>query len=279
MSTLAAESIGPVRPMLPFSSWAGLISALEASPLIERPDQLRAWVHDHLAGVLPHRHFCCILGTMHQGGLRPRLVIGDRPVDEYVERHRLASGEFQTPALLLWRAVGSVVTEADLSEDARAHLAGDAIERLVAFGILDRAGGLSSYCELIGLRHCPPLEAAYVAQLVSASVHGALVRAAGSGSPADARAPTGGGAPVGRASAVVGRAPPARPAPLTPREKEVLRWISEGKSVWETARILGRSEHTIKNQVRRVYSKLGIHTRVQAVRIADRLLQDDRAAS
>ena len=45
------------------------------------------------------------------------------------------------------------------------------------------------------------------------------------------------------------------------------------------ARILGRSEHTIKNQVRRVYSKLGIHTRVQAVRIADRLLQDDRTAS
>ncbi|GIX21388.1 MAG: hypothetical protein KatS3mg121_0171 [Gammaproteobacteria bacterium] len=55
---------------------------------------------------------------------------------------------------------------------------------------------------------------------------------------------------------------------LTAREREVLLWLSEGKSVWEMARILHISEHTVKYHLARLYRKLGASNRVQALRSA-----------
>jgi len=58
---------------------------------------------------------------------------------------------------------------------------------------------------------------------------------------------------------------------LSAREAEVLRWLRQGKSAWEVAQILGRSEHTVKNQMRNLYEKLGASNRVQALQRASRL--------
>ncbi|MBA3652161.1 MAG: helix-turn-helix transcriptional regulator [Chthoniobacterales bacterium] len=33
---------------------------------------------------------------------------------------------------------------------------------------------------------------------------------------------------------------------MTPREREVLHWLAEGKSNWETAQILECTEETVK---------------------------------
>ncbi|MGX9181982.1 helix-turn-helix domain-containing protein [Mesorhizobium sp. BHbdii] len=33
---------------------------------------------------------------------------------------------------------------------------------------------------------------------------------------------------------------------LSPRERECLEWVSEGKTAWECAMILGLSEHTVR---------------------------------
>jgi DNA-binding CsgD family transcriptional regulator len=52
---------------------------------------------------------------------------------------------------------------------------------------------------------------------------------------------------------------------LSARELEVLRWLRQGKKAWEVAQILGRSEHTVKNQMRSVYRKLGAANRAQAL--------------
>lgn len=55
---------------------------------------------------------------------------------------------------------------------------------------------------------------------------------------------------------------------LTPREKEVLRWIGQGKNNWEISRILGISERTVKYHVGRVMEKLNVASRTQAVVLA-----------
>ena len=55
-------------------------------------------------------------------------------------------------------------------------------------------------------------------------------------------------------------------ARFTAKELEVLGWLHEGKSVWEIAQILTRSEHTVRNQIRHIYSKLGAKNRVEALR-------------
>ena len=72
---------------------------------------------------------------------------------------------------------------------------------------------------------------------------------------------------------------PARPdcdgealkAPLTPRQREVLRLLGDGLGTREIAARLTLSEQTVKNHVRAVLSALGCHTRLEAVLKAQRL--------
>ncbi|QHF46043.1 helix-turn-helix transcriptional regulator [Pseudomonas sp. S35] len=59
--------------------------------------------------------------------------------------------------------------------------------------------------------------------------------------------------------------------PLTPAELEILRWASEGKTVWEISQIRATSEATVKFHLRNIYCKLDVTNRVQAMNEAARL--------
>lgn len=49
--------------------------------------------------------------------------------------------------------------------------------------------------------------------------------------------------------------------PLTPAELEILRWASEGKTVWEISQIRATSEATVKFHLRNIYGKLEVTNR------------------
>jgi DNA-binding CsgD family transcriptional regulator len=51
---------------------------------------------------------------------------------------------------------------------------------------------------------------------------------------------------------------------LTPREREIMHWVSQGKSNWGVAKILGCSEQTVKKHLQRIYRKLGVENRMAA---------------
>jgi LuxR family transcriptional activator of conjugal transfer of Ti plasmids len=51
---------------------------------------------------------------------------------------------------------------------------------------------------------------------------------------------------------------------LSPREVQCLEWAAEGKSAWETGRILGISRHTVASYLGCAKEKLGVRTIVQA---------------
>ena len=61
---------------------------------------------------------------------------------------------------------------------------------------------------------------------------------------------------------------PAPLAELTPRELEVLRLVARGHSNAEIARELVVGDATVKTHVARIFSKLGLHDRAQAVVLA-----------
>lgn len=52
---------------------------------------------------------------------------------------------------------------------------------------------------------------------------------------------------------------------LTPREAEVLRWLSSGKTDRDIGAILGISPRTVHKHLQRVYEKLGVECRTAAV--------------
>lgn len=52
---------------------------------------------------------------------------------------------------------------------------------------------------------------------------------------------------------------------LTAREHEVLQWVAVGKSNYEISIILGISLNTVKNHLKRIFSKMNVTSRAQAV--------------
>ena len=55
---------------------------------------------------------------------------------------------------------------------------------------------------------------------------------------------------------------------LTARELEVLGLLSDGRSTAEIAALLGISPMTVQSHVKNVLGKLGVHSKVEAVRLA-----------
>jgi LuxR family transcriptional regulator, maltose regulon positive regulatory protein len=60
-------------------------------------------------------------------------------------------------------------------------------------------------------------------------------------------------------------------ASISPREQEVLRWISAGYSNAQLAQKLSISEATVKTHLSSIYRKLSVNSRVQAVTFAKEL--------
>ncbi len=69
-------------------------------------------------------------------------------------------------------------------------------------------------------------------------------------------------------SARVDRPERERLASLTQREREILRALSEGSSTHDLAQRLEISPLTVQSHVKNILSKLGVHTKVEAVRMA-----------
>lgn len=89
-----------------------------------------------------------------------------------------------------------------------------------------------------------------------------------------------GGAPISPAIArhlvarmlqPVSAAPEREASPLTPREIEVLRLSAKGYNHAEVARLLDLSAHTVASYTRRIYEKLEVNSRTEAVYEAARL--------
>lgn len=75
-------------------------------------------------------------------------------------------------------------------------------------------------------------------------------------------------APIARKIVTSFQQPPPRPDPaaeLSPREREVLEGLAEGRAYKEIADKLGVSIHTVRNYIRRIYEKLHVRSRTEAV--------------
>lgn len=86
-------------------------------------------------------------------------------------------------------------------------------------------------------------------------------RAAAASGPA--AVPAVGVAPTASATALAGSAP--QPSPLSEREAEILRLVAKGLGFAEVGEVLGISQNTVITHVKRIYRKLAVHSRGEAV--------------
>ena len=68
-----------------------------------------------------------------------------------------------------------------------------------------------------------------------------------------------------QAPAVAEEPADARMAQMTERQQEIFRWVREGKTNWEIARIVGCSEENVKYHMKNILRIMGSYTRTQAV--------------
>lgn len=71
-------------------------------------------------------------------------------------------------------------------------------------------------------------------------------------------------------------APEAAPAPLSPREQEIVRLTSHGLSNKAIAAVLDISPWTVNTYIRRIFTKLNVNTRAEMVAVAARARQFTR---
>ncbi|RZJ07679.1 MAG: response regulator transcription factor, partial [Haliea sp.] len=76
--------------------------------------------------------------------------------------------------------------------------------------------------------------------------------------PADTESGAGDGAAPPRSSGDA-------PASLSPRESEVLNYITKGFTVDEIAKLMQVSHYTVQSFVRRIYSKLKVRSKAEAI--------------
>jgi DNA-binding CsgD family transcriptional regulator len=65
--------------------------------------------------------------------------------------------------------------------------------------------------------------------------------------------------------------PAATPSPLTERETELLRLTAKGLSFDTIGQLMGISPHTVVAHVKKIYRKLAVHSRGEAVYEAGQL--------
>ncbi|MBB2174715.1 response regulator transcription factor [Gluconacetobacter johannae] len=61
-----------------------------------------------------------------------------------------------------------------------------------------------------------------------------------------------------------------QPSTLSERERNVLHRVAQGFTVIEVAQQLDLSAHTVQTHIRRIYTKLAVSSRIEAITIARR---------
>ena len=74
-----------------------------------------------------------------------------------------------------------------------------------------------------------------------------------------------------KAPAVTAQQPLPEGAGLSPREAEVLSFIAKGFTFGEIAKLLEISSHTVTSHVKKIYQKLAVHSRGEAVYEASKM--------
>jgi len=74
-----------------------------------------------------------------------------------------------------------------------------------------------------------------------------------------------GGSTTGGSTTTPARSPSAENNPLSARETEILQLLAKGMSFNEIGEILGISPHTVTAHIKKIYRKLAVHSRGEAV--------------
>lgn len=231
-----------------------LLRAIESALHVRKRRQLFLWTQGQFQGLLPHEIMICIQFGQNDEVLHVECLHG--VVLDPVTNERLCNPRDGLAIRLAYHCRSEQRLPCSVAPEG-----GDGFNVLNGFtdemrklklrnGIVhgtERFAGGSTFFALFGLPELPNSRHAFFFELMLPHLHIALLRMMSSSDGESAMA-----------AQIV-------PRPVTNREIEILRWVKEGKSNYEIGIILGISALTVKNHVQKIYKKLNVQNRVQAV--------------
>jgi len=232
-----------------------LLLNLDASLRVHTRAHFFRWTQGLLQSLVRHEVLICALCDDQSSLLRVDSFSTNAP-DPVIFSEMLLQDASAAPTLIkTWTKRRFRPVVCDLSSSSA--LAGGAFARelertgatqLFAHGTHDSAGQVTS----LFVFACAPgsigASQAYVSQLVVPFLHSAWLRTQIDGRPQSDDG-----------------VKPAVATKITPREREILRWVYLGKSNFEIGAILNISALTVKNHVQKILRKLNVVNRAQAV--------------
>ena len=193
--------------------------------------------------ILDHDAVFCGKATRHAFGFVVEVMLGSRLPIPYV--NRIARGASITcPALENWfllRKPTFVSVHRDTDENTYSNiqtlLRKHELENVAVYGVVEKDSRHMTFTALYGISE--EWNACTIEKLrfISSSVHEKLMRCSSVNHPSNDL------------------------LMLSDAEQKIVEWLRRDKSNWEIAQILGKSEGTVKNQVKKIFMKLGINKR------------------
>ena len=268
------SGLGPQDPLVLSTEQAqAIVRLVEAAPGVRRRYQFFVWTQSQMQALLPHQLLVCgayqrqrravVLDAFHNIVLPAELLASltepQSPLVAALVAHWL-DGRSGPRALEL----ASLAKLSDGATQAAAMLRDQlGYTHLLVHGVSrpQRPAEIESLFILGGPAGQPLAQRGACLDLLLPHLHSTWQRVAATelemqrpGSPAPARPAT----PPGAAAA------PVR-GDVTERERQILRWVREGKSNQQIAEVLGISPLTVKNHIQKILRKLGAGNRAQAV--------------
>lgn len=228
-----------------------LMNIIVRTTEVHDSETLLTLINDDVQQVLKHDVMVCGVGGVSPTGSYAHKVLHHNYPPQYFEELARPDGRVDSPLMQRWRVSQAPVVfqngrdNAEFPADWVTIFNKYDLRNTIAHGVLDVQRTLASYFIFSRMPGEIGEREVFALQLITPHLHLALVRALTT---------------VQEFSRMSGPS-----EALSERQKQILRWINEGKTNWEIAQILEMTEKNVKYHVEQIFGKLQVRNRTQAV--------------
>lgn len=229
-----------------------LMNIFERSTEVQDSDAFLTLINTEVQAVMRHESMVCGVGGMSPNGNYAHKAIQHNYPEQYFYDLVNTDGRVDSPLMQRWRSTQAPVIfqsgrdDSEYPQEWISLFNKYDLRNTVAHGMRDVQRTFATYFIFSRIPGAVGEREIYLLKMLTPHLHLALVRSLGTiqefiwiaGTPHDA---------------------------LSERQKEILRWINEGKTNWEIAKILDMTEKNVKYHIEQIFSKLNVTSRNKAV--------------
>jgi transcriptional regulator EpsA len=229
-----------------------VMKILVQSSNVQNTDELLALLNSEVADLLHHEIMGCGYHVPSPNGTYLQQVLQHNYPAGYAAALNSTEGRTDSPLMQRWRLTHEpVFFQSGRDDDG---YPADWVEKFKAFdmrniighGSLDTRGTFGSYFVFARLPGDVGAREVLLLKLITPHLHFALMRAVAADQQFAKPAESGKGT-------------------LSERQREILRWINQGKTNKEIAQLLSITRKNVKYHIEQIFTKLEVRTRAQAV--------------